>query len=66
MEIPEQKDYNIFSALVDTIHKKDQKKLRFAKCNKCGRLTPFRLISTSTVTVKCKKCGSKVKLKNSN
>lgn len=66
MEIPEQKDYSIFSALVETIHKKDRGKLRFAKCQKCGRLTPFRLASVNSVTVECKKCGSKVSIKNEN
>lgn len=66
MEIPDQKDYNIFSALIETIHKKDRGKLRFVKCQKCGRLTPFRLVSMSKVKIECKKCGSKVPLKNVN
>ncbi|MCW4014748.1 MAG: hypothetical protein NWF06_00075 [Candidatus Bathyarchaeota archaeon] len=63
METITQKDYNIFSALVETIHKKDQKKLRFSKCNKCGRLTPFRLSAISSGSVKCRKCGNKISLK---
>jgi len=66
VEIPYQKDYNIFSALVETIHKKDQKKLRFIKCQKCGRLTPFRLSSRNNVKIKCKKCGNKVPLRVGN
>jgi DNA-directed RNA polymerase subunit RPC12/RpoP len=61
MENSDQKDYSIFSALVETIHKKDRKKLRFAKCQECGRLNPFRLISLSNnVMLNCKKCGSKI------
>jgi PHP family Zn ribbon phosphoesterase len=67
VEIPNQKeDYNIFTALLETIHKKDQGKLRFAKCQKCGRLTPFRLISMTNTTVKCKKCGNSVPIKLEN
>jgi uncharacterized OB-fold protein len=62
MEIPSQNDYTIFTALLETIHKKDQGKLRFAKCQECGRLTPFRIISVNNVLVKCKKCGSNVQL----
>jgi translation initiation factor 2 beta subunit (eIF-2beta)/eIF-5 len=61
MEKPQkQEDYNIFMALVETIHNKDRGRLRFAKCQKCGRMTPFRLISVTSSSVKCKKCGSKV------
>jgi len=60
VEIPNPEDYNIFMALLETIHKKDQGRLRFAKCQKCGRLIPFRLISVTSFKVKCKKCGSSV------
>ncbi len=63
MEIPNPEDYNIFTALLETIHKKDQGRLRFAKCRRCGRLTPFRLISMNSVTVKCKECGNTVPIK---
>ena len=66
MEIPNTKDYNIYTALLETINKQDQKKLRFAKCQKCGRLTPFRLSSMSKVAVKCKKCGNRVPIKAEN
>jgi len=58
MEIPNKEDYNIFTALIETIHKKDQVRLRFAKCKNCGRLTPFRLISLSSFKITCKKCGN--------
>ena len=60
MEIPQQADYNIFTALLESIHNKDRGRLRFAKCQKCGRMTPFRLISVTSSTVKCKKCGNNV------
>lgn len=60
VEVINKENYNIFSALVETIHNKEMKKLRFAKCKKCGRLTPFRLNSTRFVTVQCKKCGNNV------
>lgn len=60
VEVINKKNYNIFSALVETIHNKEMKKLRFANCKECGRLTPFRLNSTKTVTIQCKKCGNKV------
>ena len=63
MQVINEKDYSIFSALVETIQKKEMKKLRFAKCQQCGRLTPFRLISTKCVSIKCKKCGTKVPIK---
>jgi len=63
VEITNTDDYNIFTALLETIHKQDRKKLRFAKCRKCGRLTPFRLSSMSKVTVECKKCGNRVSIK---
>jgi ribosomal protein S26 len=63
VEIPNQNDYNIFMALVETIHKKDRGRLQFAKCQECGRLTPFRLISVSSVTIRCKNCGNIVPLR---
>lgn len=59
-----QQGYNIFSALVETIHKKDQVRLKFAKCPKCKRLTPFRLGSMTNLIVKCKKCGTNIQINN--
>ena len=49
--------YTIFSALLETIRDKDGKKLRFAKCLECGRLTPYRLESVKLLLVICKSCG---------
>jgi translation initiation factor 2 beta subunit (eIF-2beta)/eIF-5 len=63
MQVINEKDYSIFSALVETIHKKEMKKLRFAKCQECGRLTSFRLIATKSVSIECKNCGTKVPIK---
>ena len=59
----DQKEYNIFSALVETIHKKDQGRLKFAKCSKCERLTPFRLGSIANLSIKCKKCGTNIRIR---
>jgi translation initiation factor 2 beta subunit (eIF-2beta)/eIF-5 len=64
MENPKQEDYNIFTALLETINKKDRGRLHFAKCQKCGRLTPFRPISIDSVTIKCKNCGNTIPIKN--
>jgi ribosomal protein S26 len=60
MQIPQNEEYNIFTALLESIHKKDRGKLRFAKCQNCGRLIPFRLISVTGSNLKCKKCGNNV------
>ena len=58
MEMQDQKGYNIFTALHETIHNKSLRKLQFAKCQECGRLNPFRLISVEKETIICKKCGN--------
>ena len=63
MDIQEQQDYNIFTALIETIHKKELGRLQFAKCYKCGRFTPFRLTSVSSANVACKTCGNILDLK---
>lgn len=60
MEIQDLKNYNIFTALHETIYNKSIRRLRFARCHECGRLTPFRLISVEKDTIKCKKCGKLV------
>ena len=62
MTLSNQQEYNIFSALVETIHKKDQGSLKFAKCPKCKRLTPFRLGSITNLSLKCKKCGNNIQI----
>ncbi|MEJ2271228.1 MAG: hypothetical protein P8X91_01810 [Candidatus Bathyarchaeota archaeon] len=59
-----QQEYNIFSALVETIHKKDRGRLKFAKCPKCKRLNPFRLSSIKNISIKCKNCGASIQIRN--
>ena len=63
MEVINEKGYNIFSALVETIHKKEMKKLRFAKCKECRKLNPYKLISTKSGNIECKNCGTKIPIK---
>lgn len=57
MEAKSQSEYNIFTALVETIHTKNRGRLQFAKCEECGRMTPYRLKSVPNTMIKCKKCG---------
>ena len=58
MDVDVSPNYNIFSALHDSLRAKNGKKLRFAKCSKCERLTPYRLNSVELPYIKCKKCGT--------
>jgi formylmethanofuran dehydrogenase subunit E len=53
---------NIFGFLHDAMKEKALKKLRFAKCDKCGLFTPYRLKHVTNNTVICKKCGASIKL----
>ncbi|MCW4034498.1 MAG: hypothetical protein NWF03_03960 [Candidatus Bathyarchaeota archaeon] len=53
---------NIFSALHEAITQKDKNELKFAKCDKCGRLTPYRLRNLKDGSLKCKKCGKHILL----
>ncbi len=63
METTNQSNYNIFTALVETIHSKDRGRLQFAKCKDCSRLTPYRLNSVANMMLKCKKCGTDISLR---
>ena len=49
--------YDMFEAVVDVVH---GKKLKFAKCMKCGRLNPFRPKSKGMqfTAIRCSNCGS--------
>ena len=58
-----QSEYNIFTALVETIHTKNRGRLQFAKCEECGRLTPYRLNSVANLMLKCKKCGTNISVR---
>jgi translation initiation factor 2 beta subunit (eIF-2beta)/eIF-5 len=63
MEATNQSDYNIFTALVETIHSKDRGRLQFVKCEECKRLTPYRLNSVPNMILKCKKCGTRISVR---
>lgn len=64
MQTIEKQEYNIFTALIDNIQKKNRKKLRFARCQECGRSNPYRLISVDGYRIKCKKCGNNISIKS--
>ena len=53
-------EYTIFTALFETIQDRKHRKLRFAKCLECGRLTPYRLKSIESSKVICKRCKSPI------
>ena len=52
--------YSMFEAVVDVVHEKKRKKLKFAKCPQCGRLNPFRPKSKGMqfTAMRCSNCGS--------
>ena len=52
--------YNAFQAIIDVVHGEKQKKLVFARCVKCGRLSSFRPKSTGMQSnaLYCKHCGT--------
>jgi len=53
-------EYTIFSALFDTIQEQSRGKLRFAKCLKCRRLTPYKLKSMENSEISCKRCKNPI------
>jgi formylmethanofuran dehydrogenase subunit E len=55
------KNPTIFAALHEAITAKDKKELKFARCNNCGRMTPYRLMQLSSRLI-CKKCGKPILL----
>lgn len=52
--------YGMFEAVVDVVHGKKQRKLKLAKCPKCGRLNAFRPKSKGMqfTAMRCSNCGS--------
>ncbi|MCK5628547.1 hypothetical protein KAI12_03690 [Candidatus Bathyarchaeota archaeon] len=48
----------IYYALEKAQLEKGLRKLRFAKCSQCGRVTPYRLKSLKLNFVRCKACGN--------
>ncbi|MGB9915574.1 MAG: hypothetical protein ACPLIG_08705 [Candidatus Bathyarchaeales archaeon] len=53
---------SIFTALHDVMREKALNELRFAKCAGCGLYTPYKLKNVAKKTVRCKKCGSSIKV----
>jgi len=58
MNLKRNPDVNIFSALHEAITAKDKRELKFAKCQNCGRFTPYRLQFLKGDALRCKKCGA--------
>ena len=51
-------------ARIETMREKDRKGLKFAKCEECGRSTPYRLKSDRAPTViQCKRCGNHISIR---
>ncbi|MCW8801975.1 MAG: hypothetical protein OQK81_01310 [Candidatus Bathyarchaeota archaeon] len=56
------KRINIFDAVHTAITSKDRKQLRFAKCPRCARHTPYRLGNLGDGGLRCKSCGTRISL----
>jgi ssDNA-binding Zn-finger/Zn-ribbon topoisomerase 1 len=57
-------EYNIFTAIWDNLQSKRVRKLRFAKCDKCNRYTPYKLIDIKKSFVICKNCENQISIIN--
>lgn len=64
MNYDKNQDLTIFSALHEAVTAKDNRQLKFAKCNNCGRLTPYRLRGLKDGGLICKKCETPILLSN--
>ena len=53
-------EYTIFSAVLENIRDKSRKKIRFAKCLNCSRLTPYTLKSLKNSKITCKRCKNAI------
>jgi len=51
-------NWTIFNSIYEALMEEERKKLRLAKCTKCGRATPYRLKSPEITAIRCKKCGT--------
>lgn len=60
MELEVSQNYNIFNALHGALREKERRRLRFAKCPECGRVTPYKLRSLELTTVRCKRCETSI------
>ena len=62
MTIMKDANCNIFNALHEAMTAKDKNRLKFVKCQECGRLTPYRLKILKGKTLHCKKCSKPIML----
>jgi hypothetical protein len=60
MKVAGTQEYNIFTAIFDNLQSKRVRKLRFAKCDKCNRYTPYKLIDIKKPLVICKNCENPI------
>ena len=60
MAVGSTQEYNIFTALWDNLQSQRIQKLRFAKCDKCNRSTPYKLIDIKNSFVICKNCKNQI------
>ena len=56
------KRINIFDAVHTAITSKSKKQLRFAKCPRCARFTPYRLGNLKDAGLRCKRCNARISL----
>ena len=64
MAVGSTQEYNIFTAIWDNLQSKRVRKLRFAKCDKCNRYTPYKLIDINNSFVICKNCENQISIIN--
>ena len=56
-------NWSIFGEVYGAVKAAELAKLRFAKCQECDRLTPYRLKSVFENIVQCKRCGTAILVK---
>ena len=64
MKVTGTQEYNIFNAIWDNLQSKRLRKLRFAKCEKCNRYTPYKLIDIKNSYIICKNCENQISIIN--
>lgn len=64
MKVAGTQEYNIFNAIWDNLQSKRLRKLRFAKCEKCNRYTPYKLIDIENSYIICKNCENQISIIN--
>ena len=56
MKVADTQEYNIFTGIWENLQNKRVRKLRFVKCDKCRKITPYRLMNVENSLVICNKC----------